>query len=323
MSALPQSATPPGAQVAPARFAVVVNTGVDGGDERAQRVSDAFAAAGGHCVLFDAAGASLPQAIARAIADARQNGGAVVAAGGDGTVSSTAAAVLPTALPFGVLPLGTFNYFARGHGIPVDLEAAVAVLLQARPRAVTVGLVNERPFLVNASIGLYPQLIEDREAFKARFGRSRPVALASAVRSVLREHRQSEVVVELHEVRRVLRTTTLFVCASQLQLDKLGLPESEAVARGELVAVIVRPSGTWAMLGLLARGALGQLDEALAVESFSFERLTVQPWSARARSGRRVKLAVDGEVVTLPPPLRFAVAAERLHVLAPDPAAAA
>ncbi len=85
-------------------------------------------------------------------------------------------------------------------------------------------------FLVNASIGLYPQLIEDREAFKQRFGRNRVVALVSGLASVLLEHRQSEIVVELEEERRTLRSTTLFVGANELQLERLGFDESAAVA---------------------------------------------------------------------------------------------
>src|SRR5215212_8230591 len=42
----------------------------------------------------------------------------IVAAGGDGTVSSVAAAVIDRDKILGVLPLGTLNHFARDLGIP-------------------------------------------------------------------------------------------------------------------------------------------------------------------------------------------------------------
>src|SRR4051812_34619875 len=48
----------------------------------------------------------------------------VVAAGGDGTVSSVAAVVVDAGKTLGVLPLGTLNHFARDLGIPVDFEEA-------------------------------------------------------------------------------------------------------------------------------------------------------------------------------------------------------
>src|SRR5438477_8094875 len=113
----------------------------------------------------------------RTVERARACGGVVVAAGGDGTINTVAQATLGSGCAFGVLPQGTFNYFGRRHGIPADTAEAARVLATARAHPVQVGLVNDRVFLVNASLGLYPRLLEDREAWKAQLGRSRTVAL--------------------------------------------------------------------------------------------------------------------------------------------------
>jgi hypothetical protein len=91
----------------------------------------------------------------------------VVAAGGDGTINTVAHEAVRQGCLFGVLPQGTFNYFGRTHGIPEDLAEAVRALLRARVTPVQVGMVNDRIFLVNASVGLYPQLLEAREHDKA------------------------------------------------------------------------------------------------------------------------------------------------------------
>ena len=113
----------------------------------------------------------------------------VVGAGGDGTLNTVAAAVLGQGVPFGILPQGTFNYFGRRYGISQETEVALrAAARQVRP--VQVGLLNDRPFLVNASLGLYPQLLEDREAFKQKFGRNRLVALWSGLVTLMRAPRQ-------------------------------------------------------------------------------------------------------------------------------------
>ena len=313
-----QSTAPSGPDSASGPLAIVLNAGSGHADldERTQALDAILAPAGRAYRLFLARDPTqLATTIDAAVAFATRERGSVIAAGGDGTQARVATAVLPTGLPFGVLPQGTFNYFARARGIPTELEDGVRALLDARVAPLPLGEVNGQVFLVNASIGLYPQLIEDREAFKQRFGRNRAVALASAVASVLGEHRQGEMIVELKEERRTLRSTTLFVGANALQLERLGFDESAAVAGGALAAVIVKPVGTWAMLGLLARGALGRLDEALAVDSFAFTNLTVQPWSA-ARRGR-VKLALDGEVTWLAPPLVFRRTTQALQLLVP------
>ena len=137
---------------------------------------------------------------------ARADGGLVVAAGGDGTINAVATAVLRVGLPMGVIPMGTFNYFSREHGLPLDAEAAVQNLLQAlhagEMRPVQVGYVNRQMFLVNASVGLYPKLLAEREKASRRFGRSRLVAVASAVWSMFRpaSGRRWRVVMNTHEV---------------------------------------------------------------------------------------------------------------------------
>jgi hypothetical protein len=101
---------------------------------------------------------------------------------------------------------------------------------------------------------------------------------------------------------RLLRTPTLFVGNNAMQLARLGIPEAEAVARGEgvLAAIVVRPIGTLAMFGLALRGALGTLGDADQVESFAFCRLVAEPLGYR-----RIKVAIDGEVMRMVPPLVF------------------
>jgi diacylglycerol kinase family enzyme len=65
-----------------------------------------------------------------------------------------------------------------------------ALLLRASPAPVQVAGINDRVFLVNASLGLYPDLLEDREAYKARFGRSRWVAFVAGCATLLRAQRK-------------------------------------------------------------------------------------------------------------------------------------
>jgi diacylglycerol kinase family enzyme len=301
---------------------VVLNAG-SGATEAQERLAHVRAALAGagrpHDVLAVDDPGRLRHVAAEAVRRAQQIGAAVVAAGGDGTLNTVAEAVLPSGLPFGVLPQGTFNYFGRAHGLPTDLDEALQALLRAEPREVPVGRLNDRLILVNASLGLYPQLLEDREAFKSRFGRRRWVAMGAALMSALNEHRQCEIDVELAEARRRLRTTTLFVGVNPLQLAQLGIAQADEARAGRLVCVLVKPVGTRAMLGLALRGALGQLGEAMAVDSFAFDRLTVLPWQRwpRRRTPRSVKVAIDGEVMQLKPPLVFSRAERPLRLLVP------
>ena len=296
---------------------VVLNSasGHKNSDEERRVLADVFTSAGRafEFLQFNDP-ASIGPASAKAVALAQQHGGVVVAAGGDGTINAVAAAVLRSGCPFGVLPQGTFNYFGRANGIPQDAKAAATALLGASISPVTVGEVNGRIFLVNASLGLYPQLLEDREAWKQQFGRSRLVAFLSGLATIVQARGQLKLEVELAGSTTTLRTPTLFIGNNHLQLAQVGInaDHTDAVKRGELVAVAVRPTSTLTLLGLLARGVIGRLGDADHIDSFSFRQLKVA-----MRGKRRVKVATDGEITWMTPPLVFQVADTPLLLMVP------
>ncbi|MDX3986993.1 MAG: diacylglycerol kinase family protein [Achromobacter sp.] len=246
-----------------------------------------------------------------AVKRAQDEQGVVIAAGGDGTLNAVAATVLGKGVPFGILPQGTFNYFGRAYGISQDTDVALRGFLQGHIEPVRVGQLNGRPFLVNASLGLYPTLLEDREAYKQRFGRSRLVALWSGVVTLLRAPRQLRLQLEEKGQVSDLRTPTLVVGNNKLQLEHVGI-ESQDLDRDRLVAMTVKPVGTLALYGLLVRGLFSRLGEAEHVISFGFHRMTV-----RIRGRHRVKVAMDGEIFWMNTPLEFKVADDRLPLVVP------
>ncbi|MBN8480687.1 MAG: hypothetical protein J0L88_03745 [Xanthomonadales bacterium] len=305
-----------------AAFVVVMNAGSGRNDasEVRARIEELIRAAGRTCafeIVED--GRQMPDAARRAAQRVRRAGGTLVACGGDGTINAVAAAALAEDVALGILPQGTFNYFGRAHGIPSDVEASVDLLLRSTTRDAQVGLVNGHPFLVNASVGLYPQVLEDREAWKQRFGRRRIVALWSGLATLLGRRALLDIEVGDGTRRASLRTLTLLVGNNPLQFDRLGLDPDSRIGDGELVAVSLRPIGRWAMLGLIVRGALGTLGEADSVDVRAVRRLTVD---AARRRRRTLKVAVDGELLRLQMPLVFEIAERPLRLLAPQDASA-
>jgi len=273
----------------------------------------------------------IQQIVQQALDEAKSQGGVVVAVGGDGTINAVASAVLGSGCLFGAIPQGTFNYFGRTHGIPEELPDALDHLLQGEPVPVQVGLVNDRIFLVNASVGFYPELLEDREAFKQKFGRSRFVAIWAALATVFGRHKQLHITLEEDGRRVAMRTTTLFIGNNRLQLQQVGMPQAEAVVQGQLAGIAVRPIGKLSMLWLGVCGALGRLGDAEHVIGFSFRKMTVtlrknvttrnNPAELRATDdpvktkGKTIKVAADGEIIWLRTPLEFSVAPEALHLI--------
>jgi diacylglycerol kinase family enzyme len=301
-----------------APFHIVSNAGSGSKDahESRQQIEAILSAAGRpHEFILIEDPSQLAAVAKRAVDASVKSNGAVVVAGGDGTINSVMQAVLPTRRPFGIIPQGTFNYSGRAHGIPLDTAEATQSLLSAKIKPVQVGLANERAFLVNASLGLYPELLQDREEYKRQYGRHRTVAIWSGLMTLLREHRQLVVEIELEQGREQVRTPSIFIGNNALQLEQVGLEEAEAVKRWRLAAVIVQPVGTSELIGLAMRGLLGRLGEDDRVRNFPFQSMTVRPLSGVSRRG--IKLAVDGEILWCQPPITFRVAPQPLMLMAP------
>lgn len=300
---------------APLLFIINAASGHNDPDATRNTIEAALRASGRTGELRFTRSDDLARAAFEAAATATARRTAVVAVGGDGTINSVAQAAHAEGCVMGVVPQGTFNYFARTHRLPTEISQAVQALLQAAPVPVQVGLINDRVFLVNASLGLYPELLQDREAYKARFGRSRLVAFASALVTLLGQHRQLRLRIEPGGTAREVATPTLFVGNNRLQLEQVGLPEAPAIDEGCLAAVMLRPIGALSMLWLLFRGAMSSLGEADTVESFEFHRMIVKPRLALGR--HMVKVAYDGEVSQMRAPLEFRVSSKPLYLIKP------
>jgi diacylglycerol kinase family enzyme len=142
---------------------------------------------------------------------ARGNEQTIVAAGGDGTISTVAGELAGMEKTLGVLPMGTLNHFAKDLRIPLDLAAAVRAVVHGRVKAVDAGEVNGRIFINNSSLGIYPQIVSRRQMQQQRLGRSKWPAFFRATMHAFRRFPFLHLQIEI-EGQQLARTTPfLFV----------------------------------------------------------------------------------------------------------------
>jgi YegS/Rv2252/BmrU family lipid kinase len=236
----------------------------------------------------------------------------VVAAGGDGTVNAVAARLLdhPHAC-LGVLPLGTLNHFARDLGIPLDLDAAVRVIADDHAVAVDVGEVNDRVFLNNASIGLYADIVVQRERTRRLLGLGKWPALARATWAALRDPASFDVAVSADGNAQHRRTPFLFVGNNDYTLSGPALGQRERLDEGALSVYVLRPKNRWGLLWLGLRALVGAVSGERDLTAQRANELIV------AAAPGRVPVARDGEVADFATPLRFRVRPRALRVRVP------
>lgn len=250
---------------------------------------------------------------AHAAQAARADGGVVVAIGGDGTVSAVAHEAVAHGVPMAVLPSGTFNLFARAQGIPLDPLQAARALLSRQVRRVAVGRAGERVFVVSASLGLHPDLIDAREQDTQRFGRGRGVAWLSGLARLWRLRRRLALHCHIDDQPRRLDASTVLVSNNPVQLAALGaaVPGQPGDDLDALRVLVMPPLSGSAWLPLMWRALRGQLREAPGVQAYGLRAGTL------FRRGRQsMRLALDGELRRIRGPLdlRFEPAALQLLV---------
>jgi diacylglycerol kinase family enzyme len=242
---------------------------------------------------------------------AAADAGIVVAGGGDGTIATVAHHLVSSDKLLGILPLGTFNYFAKDLGLPLELEEALEVIVGGRSTSVDVGDVNGHIFLNNSSIGLYPALLRKRESTYRRFGRSQVAAYLAVVLVLLEPPAFVNLTVTADGQRLSRRTPLLFIGVNSHQLEDLGIPARECLAARQLTLFITRQMGPLALgrLGLraLCRGLEGATE---------FEAVCASEIDIGVRR-RRVRVALDGEVRVIETPLRFRMMRDALRVVVP------
>lgn len=236
-------------------------------------------------------------------------GCAVIAAGGDGTVSSVGAVVAGTGGVMGVLPSGTLNHFARDLGLPLDLDAAAAVVARGETVRVDVGEVNGHVFLNNSSIGLYPTVVAEREALIHRGIPKRLAVVLAAFRAISRFPNLT-VRVSTERGGLAARTPVVFVGNNEYHLDGAVAGTRGDLRRGTLhLCTIVQPKRL-AVLRAAALALMGRMSEAPDLHSAEARRIRIETFR------HHVKVALDGELVQMRSPLVYSIRPRALRVFA-------
>lgn len=233
-----------------------------------------------------------------------------VAAGGDGTINAVLQPLVHTEALLGVIPVGTFNHFARDLGIPLDWRAALAIALSGSTRQVDAAHVNDRFFVNNLSMGLYPELVARREERGRDYPRWKARLYAAAATLLKYPHVVINVETEHHQ--EVIRTHVFMVSNNSYDLSRLGIQASRSTLEEGRLSVYWLPHlPRIALMRFAAHYLAGRVKDAPGFRSFRTVRLKVQA------AKKNLHVGIDGEVFTLRPPLVITILPKALQVRVP------
>ena len=235
-----------------------------------------------------------------------------IAAGGDGTVHHVLQPVAHSDSTLAVLPLGTYNHFARDLNVPLDWRGALDVALKGDSKQVDLGRINDRYLVNNVSIGLYPELVAKREERGRDYPRWK--ARLFALYTTLRKYPHVTLSVETAHHSEVLRTHVFMISNNRYELERIGIEAPrETLTEGKLSVYWLPHTSRFRLMRFLARYAAGRVRSIPGFRSFKTLRMRVQT------SRDHMKVGIDGEVFTMRPPLVVTAAPQSLLVKVPRP----
>ncbi len=234
-----------------------------------------------------------------------------VAAGGDGTVNAVLQPLVQHAeAALAVIPEGTYNHFARDLGIPLDWREALDVALNGTRRNVDTGRANDRFFVNNLSIGLYPDLVRRREEKGRDYPRWK--ARLYALYSTLRKFRHVTLAIESEHHHELVKTHVFMISNNSYDLSRLGIEAPRSTLEEGRLAVYWLPHiSRLKLMRFVARYLAGRVRETPGFRSFRTARLKVQS------SKPIIRVGIDGEVFTLATPLIITTVPKSLSVMVP------
>jgi YegS/Rv2252/BmrU family lipid kinase len=240
-----------------------------------------------------------------------EGAGLVIAGGGDGTVSAVASCIAGSDARLGVLPMGTLNHFAKDLGLPLKLDEAIDVIAQGEELAVDVGEVNGRLFINNSSLGLYPDIVLDRERQRRRLGRGKWAALASASLRAAQRYPVLSLQLEVDGKRLERRSAFVFIGNNEYRMEGFEIGERASLSGGKLSLYMTQRTGRFGLLRLAFNALFGRLRQAA-----DFDMLSAQTLVVHTRH-KRMRVATDGEVNLMETPLHYRVRRAALRVAVP------
>jgi len=247
----------------------------------------------------------------RAEAVAKRGDKLLIVGGGDGTISAAASALVGTETVLGVLPLGTLNHFARDLGIPADLDEAATLIASGKDRLVDVAEMNDRIFINNSAIGLYPLMVRDRDIQRKKLGRSKRLAMIVASIRTLARFNHQRLTLTVNDQKAQVDTPLLFVGNNDYRLDIGAAGERESLSDGQLFVLVMRKKTRRGLIAASVRALFDRSGRDDMVTLDGVERLRV----ASHRS--QLSVSLDGEVVHAKPPLDYRIRKKALRVIAP------
>jgi YegS/Rv2252/BmrU family lipid kinase len=293
-------------------FALIINfaSGSEKDNEQCKKIQQMFRKKNVHVDIIKVEEPGLlNQTIEKTIA---KNYSTIIAAGGDGTISAVASKLMNTKITLGVLPLGTMNNFAKTLEIPQELEEAITTIISHQTTQVDVASVNEKYFINNSNIGVYPYLVKHREHEQEK-GKPKWLAVIFAFLRIIFHYPLLELTFKIKDEKIIRKTPIVFIGNNKYHLTPQNLGKRKNLHRHILSIFITKTADRKSFFFLILKIIFGQLEDETLMETFLLKEIVIN------NKKPTLLVSIDGEQMPMKTPLKYQIHANALTVIIPNP----
>lgn len=233
----------------------------------------------------------------------------IVAAGGDGTVGAVASQLIGNHATMGILPNGTFNFFAKFIGVK-NMAEAVDAIARGSAESIDIGQVNGHTFLNNSTIGIHADVIHEREMLEAE-GMRKWFAYPIAAYRRLKKFRLNKNCFTFGDKNFCQKTPLVFIGNNEYPFQVSPQSNRQRITDGQFSIFIANSNTFWKILKSSFKFLIGILKKD---EDFTYHKASnLVIYNQQIR----INVGIDGEIVELSSPLRYKISPHALRVLFP------
>lgn len=232
---------------------------------------------------------------------------AVFAAGGDGTVNESAAALCGSETALGIIPCGSGNGLARHLAIPIDIREGVKVIGDEEPRSIDYATVNDKKFFCTFGVGFDAAV---SAAFAGKKRRGKLTYLQSTFETYAK-YEPELYTISANGQRITEKAFLVAVCNASQYGNNAYIAPSATIDDGLLDVTIIHAGNPLSTALVGVDMLTGMLERNVLIHTFRAPSITI----GRTRPGA---VHLDGEPMDLTNTLNIVCHHKQLRVFAPS-----
>lgn len=236
---------------------------------------------------------------------------AILIGGGDGTVRTAAQVMVDKEVPLAILPLGTFNYFAKELGHPDDIDALFAIIKNNKTKQVDLGQLNEYIFLNHSWIGFYSYILKLKEKHKKILGKNKIFKIIFTSLNFFKFFPIYDIEITTEGQVSHYKTCLVYISNNDNYTNIMDLGMRKSLTSGLFSVSILNCKSRWQLFMCMLHILFNRFKETQYITNFLTDSMVI---SAKSKL---ITVVIDGELFKLATPLIYSMHKKKLTVISP------